>query len=208
MIKNFALFIISFLLLSPLKAQWNMNKKEKKVLYYFNGGIGYYLPLSAGSFLSEKGTTSSFQFQVDYKNHLFGRFYFDQYNVAFHTKFMQNGGNTYINGKVQTTALGLDVGYSWHVHRLSPYAYVGTGLAMTDVPFLQNNTPGTNDAILTTESRSSLAFRAGVGMNYKINRFFIIYIEPQFLSFPIKTQVYDGMLNGVSVQLGFKTPLQ
>lgn len=148
-----------------------------------------------------------FQFQVDYKKHLFGRFFFDQYSIAFHTSYRQNNANTFIKGKVPTTGIGGDVGYSLHLKRLSSYVYAGAGIAITDAPFLKTS-QNSNDVTLTTTSQSSMVVRGGEGINYMINRYFIIYFEPQFMSFPVKTQVYDGVLNGISFQVGFKTPLQ
>ncbi|WP_343672390.1 hypothetical protein [Chitinophaga sp.] len=205
MIKHWVL--IAFSLVVSLSSRAQFDYKEKKLLFYFNGGVGYYLPLTAQTTLSERGSASSFQFQVDYKAHLFGRFYFDQYSIAFHTKYTQNGFNTQLDGKVPTTAIGLDVGYGWHFHRFSAYTYTGAGLAMTDIPVLRSEA-GSSDAYLSSSSRSSMALRVGCGVNFKINRYFIPYFEAQYMSFPVRTQVYNGDLDGISLQVGFKTPLQ
>jgi len=208
MVKNITIFLISiFYFYQPLKAQ-EKTERARKLLYYFNGGIGVYIPMSTHGALGETGSVGSFQFQVDYKEHLFSRIYFDQYNIAFHTMFTtHDGSGMLIKGKVPTTAIGLEAGYSWHIKRFSPYVYGGTGIAVTDVPFLEEDVASKN-VTLTTDSQSSLAFRLGVGVNYKISKMFIIYFESQYLSFPIATQVYKGDLNGVSLQIGFKTPLQ
>lgn len=206
MIRHIVFFLAGLSFVIPSRAQ-QPSTETRAMLYYFNGGAGSYFPLSARSSLSEVGAASSFQFQFDYKDHLFGRFIFDQYNVAFHTRFSQGAANININGKVPTTLLGLDAGYQYKLKRFSPYAYIGVGLALTEIPFLESK-PDNGDVILTTSSRSSLAVRAGLGVSYRINRFFILYLEPQFLTFPVRTQVYDGMLNGMSIQVGFKTPLQ
>ena len=133
--KHIAFTIIISVLVTPFSSRAQTKKNDWQ--YYFNGGVGYYFPLTARTSLSESGSVSSFQFQVDYKERLFGRLFFDQYSIAFHTKYIQ-----------------------------------------------------------------------GLGANFKINRYFILYLEPQYMSFPVKTQVYNGNLDGVSLQLGFKTPLQ
>jgi len=205
--KKGLLLSIVLIFAFPATAQTFEKKRERRLLYYFNGGIGVYLPTTAITSLSETGFVGGFQFQVDYQKHLFGRFFFDQYSIAFHTRYSQNNANTFIKGKVPTTGIGGDIGYRWHVRRFSPYVYGGSGVAITDVPFLETD-QNSNDVTLTTTSRSSIVVRGGAGINYTINRFFIIYFESQFMSFPIRTQVYDGALNGLSFQIGFKTPLQ
>ena len=196
------------LLAMSAKAQVDSTEQKRKLLYYFNGGIGLYIPTSTHGALSETGFASSFQFQVDYKKHFFTRLYLDQYNISFLTDYTaQDGSSLDIKGKIPSTMIGLDIGYSLRIKKFSPYAYAGAGIAITDIPYLEE-TSSSGNITLTSRSRSSLSFRTGVGIDYKINRFFILYFESQFLSFPISTQVYDGNLNGVSLQVGFKTPLQ
>ena len=205
MIKHWV--FIAFTLIAPLSSMAQVKNKERKLLYYFNGGVGYYFPLTAQTSLNESGSAGSFQFQVDYKEHLFGRFYFDQYSIAFHTKYTQDGINAQLEGKVPTTAIGLDLGYGWRFHRFSAYTYTGAGIAITDIPVLRND-PGSNDAYLKSSSRVAMALRGGCGINFRINRYFIPYLESQYMNFPVRTQVYNGDLEGISFQLGFKTPLQ
>lgn len=201
--------ILSIILFSVILAKAQATDEEpRKLSYYFNGGIGLYIPLKTHGALNHTGFASSFQFQVDYKKHFFGRLFFDQYNIAFHTTYTARDGSTlFISGKLPSTMPGLEVGYRWHVKRFSPYIYGGTGVAMTDVPFLETSETS-NDVSLTSESRSSIAIRGGAGVTYKISKLFILYFESQFLSFPIRTQIYDGSLDGMCLQIGFKTPLQ
>ncbi|HEY8934021.1 MAG TPA: outer membrane beta-barrel protein [Cyclobacteriaceae bacterium] len=204
------LYVVALMFAGAAQAQSSVSEGEKprKLLYYFNGGVGVYIPTSTHGALSETGFASSFQFQVDYKKHFFGRVFFDQYNVSFHTRYTaQDGSNLFINGKVASSMIGMEPGYRWHLKRFSPYIYTGLGIAITDLPYLKN-TETSKDVELTTNSQSALAFRGGVGITYKISKMFILYMESQYLSFPITTQVYDGSLNGVSIQIGFKTPLQ
>jgi hypothetical protein len=177
------------------------------MLFYFNGGIGYYLPVSRQHALKDVGSATSFQFQVDYKTHYFARFIFDQYNVSVKAQFNRHGTNHSISAKMPTTAIGLDAGYQWQFGRLSTYVYMGASVATTDAPYLAIDSDA-NSAKLSSRSATSMAIRTGLGINYKFNRYFILYFEPQFLSFPLKTQFYDGQMDGVSLQIGFKTPLQ
>ncbi|AYB31945.1 outer membrane beta-barrel protein [Chryseolinea soli] len=189
-------------------AQSNTEEKHRKPSYYFNGGIGLYSPIKTHSALNETGFASSFQFQIDYKKHLFGRLFFDQYNISFHTMYTARDGATlFINGKLPSTIPGLEVGYRWQIRKFSPYIYAGTGIAITDVPFLEESSTS-KDVVLTSDSRSSFTYRGGVGVTVKLSKFFILYLESQYLSFPIATQVYNGTLDGVCLQFGFKTPLQ
>lgn len=192
----------------PGKAQVKTDDKPRRFSYYFNGGVGVYVPLSRHGALKEAGSLGSFQFQVDYKEHIFGRVFFDQYNIAYQINFTtRNGSDVQIKGKVPSSLIGLELGYGWHVNRFSPYAFVGTGIDITEVPVL-DETPTTNNIKLSSDSQSSIAIRTGLGVNYKISKLFIVYFESQFLSFPVTSQVYSGNLNGVSFQAGFKTPLQ
>jgi hypothetical protein len=196
------------LLTISVKAQVDSVTQARKLLYYFNGGIGLYIPTSTHGALGETGFAGSFQFQIDYKKHFFSRLYLDQYNISFLTDYTaQDGSTVSIKGKIPSTLIGLDLGYSLHIKKFSPYAYAGASIAITDIPFLEE-TSSSGNITLTSRSRSALSFRTGVGIDYKISRFFIVYFESQFVSFPITTQVYDGNLNGVSLQVGFKTPLQ
>jgi opacity protein-like surface antigen len=208
MTKTITLYILALFFVIPATAQIDSVKHSRKLLYYFNGGIGLYLPTSTHGALHETGFASSFQFQVDYKKHYFSRLYLDQYNIAFSTKLTDNDGSQLtLKGKVPTTMIGLDAGYNWHIKKFSPYIFTGAGIAITDVPILEQiSKPG--NTTLTTQSQSALSFRGGVGVDYKISRFFILYFESQLLSFPITTQIYNGNLNGISLQVGFKTPLQ
>lgn len=203
------LTLSAIILLAAIHTNAQLNDEQpRKLSYFFNGGIGLYIPMKTHGALSQTGFASSFQFQVDYKKHFFGRLFFDQYNIAFHTTYATTDGSTlFISGKLPSSMPGLEIGYRWHIKKLSPYIYAGTGVAITDVPFLEASETS-NDVSLTSDSRSSLAVRGGAGVTYKLSKFFILYFESQLMTFPISTQIYHGNLDGICLQVGFKTPLQ
>jgi hypothetical protein len=208
MTKKTPLACIMYLMCTCLYAQDSLKKEIKRFEYYFNGGFGFYFPFATNTnALAKRGTVSTLQFQANYKGHYFSRFFFDQYNINYNDKASQNGIVTEIDQKVQTTALGLDFGYTFDVKKFSPYAYIGAGLAMMDVPKIENF-PQTSMLKIGTSTNNFLILRAGVGADFVISKLFIIYAEAQYLNIPFKTDLSDKSLQGLSIQLGFKTPFQ
>ena len=76
-----------------------------------------------------------------------------------------------------------------------------------NVPTVNYNATS-NQLQIAKSSKSFIGLRTGIGVEYEFNRFFILYTDVQYLSIPFKTALSDKQLNGVSFQIGFKTPLQ
>lgn len=185
-----------------------IQKNPKRFEYYFNGGFGLYFPTQASTVLARDGPVYSFQIQANYKHNYFTRLGFDQYNVGYVDNLNVDGINVSINDKVQTLNIGFDYGYTFHLSKkFSPFAYVGVGYASMEVPNVKYNL--TSKAIDISNTRNPfLSLRGGVGGEFEFNKFFIVFTELQYLSIPFKTEIRNKELNGISFQIGFKTPLQ
>jgi hypothetical protein len=185
-----------------------IQKNPKRFEYYFNGGFGIYFPTQESAILANNGPIYSFQIQVNYKHNYFTRLAFDQYNVGYNDDFNINGLNFKINDKVQTLNMGFDYGYTFHLFKkFSPFAYVGIGYASMEVPNVKYDISAKVLDISNTRN-PFLSLRGGIGGEYEFNKFFIVFTELQYLSIPFKTDLSNKELNGVSFQIGFKTPLQ
>jgi hypothetical protein len=184
-----------------------VQKSPRRFEYYFNGAFGFYFPTNAGN-LDSRGGINSVQFQVNYRDNFFSRLSFDLYNVGYTDNVNLNGINTFVQDKMQTTYIGLDLGYTGGIgKKLAWFAYGGVGLASMDVPLKEYN-PATNTLRITTSTRNFLSYRGGAGFEYEFSRFFVVYIDAQYLSIQFKTDLSNQQLNGYSLQIGFKTPLQ
>jgi opacity protein-like surface antigen len=203
-------FILLFTANLSIAQQENkiIQTKPKRFEYYFNGAFGFYFPFNTTKTVASRGNVNTFQIQVNYKDYFFSRLCFDQYNVGYEDNVTINSLSTYIKDKVQTTYIGLDIGYTFHLGKmLSPFAYIGAGYTTMDVPTVSYDNIQNNLRIVTS-TKSFLGLRGGIGAEYEFNKFFILYADAQYLSIPFKTDLSNKDLNGISLQIGFKTPLQ
>lgn len=185
-----------------------IQKNPKRFEFYFNGGFGLYFPTQESALLTNNGPIYSFQIQANFKDNYFSRLAFDQYNIGYNDIININGINININDKVQTLNIGSDYGYTFHLSKkFSPFAYVGIGYASMEVPDVKYDI--TSKVLDISNIRNSfLSLRGGVGGEYEFNKFLIVFTDLQYLSIPFKTDISNKELNGISFQIGFKTPLQ
>lgn len=185
-----------------------IQKNPKRFEYYFNGGFGLFFPTQESAILENNGPIYSFQFQVNYKHNYFTRLAFDQYNIGYNDDVNIKGLNIKINDKVQTLNMGFDYGYTFNLGKnFSPFAYVGIGYASMEVPTVKYDI-STKVIDISNSRNPFLSLRGGVGGEYEFNKYFIVFAEFQYLSIPFKTDISNKELNGISFQIGFKTPLQ
>jgi opacity protein-like surface antigen len=185
-----------------------VQKNPKRFEYYFNGGFGLYFPTQKSAVLENNGPIYSFQVQINYKQNYFTRIAFDQYNVGYNDDIEINGLKIKINDKVQILNSGIDYGYTFHLFKkFAPFAYVGVGYASMEVPKISYDISAKTIDITNTRN-PFLSLRGGVGGEYEFSKFFIVFAEFQYLSIPFKTDISNKELNGISFQIGFKTPLQ
>lgn len=209
--KKILLFILLLLEGNSVLCQTEnqiIQKNPKRFEYYFNGGFGLYFPTEVSTLLAKYGPVYSFQAQINYKHNYFTRFAFDQYNIGYSDNALINGQAFRISDKVQTLIIGFDFGYTFHAtKRFSPFIYSGLGYASMDVPTV--NYEKTTSAIeISSTQKPFLSLRGGMGGEYEFNKYLIVFAELQYLTIPFKTDISNKQLNGVSLQIGFKTPLQ
>ncbi|MFM7485491.1 MAG: hypothetical protein ACKO13_01090, partial [Cytophagales bacterium] len=101
--------------------------------------------------------------------------------------------------------LGGDFGYAWQIGRFSPCAYAGLGLALVNLPQITTTTG--SRVQIDKPSIQTFAFRTGGGLDFEVTKNFILYLELQYLSIPDTNSLQQQPLNGISLQVGIKTPL-
>lgn len=199
------LSIALLLVFSSLNA---LAQNENRFKYYFNGAFGAYLPVKAQDALSKRGSVYTFQFQTNFKDNYFARFFFDQNNISYKDVANISGVNVSIDDYVQTNTFGIDIGYSFfEKSKLSYFVYLGAGTASLRVPIIGYNEED-NTGRISKSSKSFLNLRGGIGIEYEFSRVFILYLDVQYTSIPFKTDLSNKQLNGVTPIIGFKTPLQ
>ena len=181
------------------------NKKPSRFDYYFNGAVGIYYPTNGSKESDYNGDTFTFQFQVNYKHHFFTRIFVDSYDIGYKNELTTQGITLAFNDRVQAINLGADFGYTLVFGRFSPYAYGGLGLGLVNLP--QITTTVGSRVQIDKPSIQTFAFRTGVGFDFEITKNFIVYLEGQFLSIPDTSPLQQQALNGISFQMGIKTPL-
>jgi hypothetical protein len=188
------------------KTAETMQKNIKPFVLYSNGGYGKYFSTDKPIRLSQSGNIYFFQLQVNYKQNYFARLAFDQYSIDYSDNAIINGLAYKIKDKAQTTNLGVDVGYTVHLSKkISSFAYLGIGRAVMQVPTIGYDTATGLD--ISIVKKPFLALRGGAGCEYKFDELFILYVDMQYLTIPLKIAVNSKQLSGASFQMGFKTKL-
>ncbi|MCA6381144.1 MAG: hypothetical protein IM606_12680 [Cytophagales bacterium] len=200
--KKIVLLLVVCWLTNVVVAQ---NKTPSRFDYYFNGAVGIYYPTSGPEESDYAGNTFTFQFQVNYKDYFFTRIFVDSYDMGYKNELVTQGITLAFNDRVQAINLGGDFGYTRLVGRFSPYAYLGLGLALVNLP--QITTAIGSRVQIDKPSIQAFAFRAGGGFDFEITKNFILYSEVQYLSIPDLSSLQHQPLNGISAQVGIKTPL-
>ncbi|MFM8833202.1 MAG: outer membrane beta-barrel protein [Cytophagales bacterium] len=181
------------------------NKKPSRFEYYFNGAVGAYYPTKGPKESDYNGNMFSFQLQINYKDRFFTRPFIDSYDIGYKSELVTQGITLAFNDRVQTLNLGGDFGYAWQIGRFSPYAYTGLGLALVNLP--QITTTTSSRVQIDKPSIQTFAFRTGGGLDFEVTKNFILYLELQYLSIPDTNSLQQQPLNGISLQVGIKTPL-
>jgi hypothetical protein len=209
MYKYLIVAVCSFTALkTTAQKRGNLGQEPKRFNFYVNASFGYYFPFNTTKAIASRGGNTGFQFQANYKDHLFTRLFFDQTSVKYEDAFSVNGLNTNIREKVNTTSVGFDFGYTFHITpKFASFVYAGGGYATMDVPKISYQPIG-NNLNIQTNSRSFFNFRSGLGLEYEFSKIFILYTDFQYSSIPFKTDISEKKLYGLNIQIGFKTPLQ
>jgi hypothetical protein len=199
----------SLFIFHPVLAQEkeSVDKEPTRFEYYFNSGFGYYFPLNNNEFLGDRGASYSFNIQVNYKSNYFIQGYFDMSTINYKKdKIVVNGVVSSLDYKLNANNIGLDFGYTLPIKSFSPYAYIGAGVTFMDTPFIKSGTDS-GEIIFGTKTKCFPQFNAAIGIDYEITRYFVLFGEIQYSSTFLKTSLDNQRLHGVSLLLGFKTPL-
>lgn len=170
-----------------------------------NGSFGIFMPLSSATF-EPSGGVFAFQAQANFRNKNFLRLSFDQYNIGYKARFSAIDKEILIDDQVSLTFIGVDWGLLFPKGKWSPYFYVGAGAGLLDVPALSES-PDPSQIHIVHGLKTAVALRAGIGIDYSINKMFILFGEAQGVLLPQQNVLQKNATYGVNFQIGIKTPL-
>jgi hypothetical protein len=208
-VKAFLVVALGITGLKVLSQEYNkpVDNRQGKFKYYINGSFGFFFPNNTEDVFHKRGSYNSFSFQVNHKDDLFIRLFFDVSNINYEKLAVVDNLSMLIKDKVSSNFIGLDAGYNKSFGRFTPSVFIGTGLFTMDVPKI-NIDAITGTINFNKERKGFFAFRGGASIEYEVNRIFLLYLECSYLSIPYKTAIDDRHLKGLVFQIGFKTPLQ
>lgn len=175
--------------------------------YYFNGGVGAFLPTYNRQGLSLAALANVFNFEVALKDHYFARFAVDLVNVPYQETGTVGGFAVSKKDRLGLSHLGLDLGYRHNRNKMGMYGYIGAGWVSVDVPQLRVNV-ASRQIDFESVSGNFLNLRGGVGAEYRISKVFIPYVEACYSQIPLVTPLNNQPISGITVLVGFRTPFQ
>ena len=210
MIKNIFLTVLIFSDFGAF-AQTDSVSQQRKFAFEFGGSIGVFLPVSLEKQKIENaskytGSNAVTYLQVTYKSNYFAKFQFGQSSVAYKSQIISGGSTVGIDSKVNTNNIGINFGYQRSFGKWQPYVMAGSGIALVDVPTVSYDTK-TAQNVFSTKSRSFNVITAGAGLNYKIGKYFVPFIEGQLSAMPNPSGSSLTHLSGVSMLIGIKASL-
>ncbi|RKR80346.1 hypothetical protein BDD43_0444 [Mucilaginibacter gracilis] len=194
-------------LVSTVRAQSNDDPTARKLYLDFGGSVGIFIPYdqvkNTNTLLGSNAMTA---LQLNYHQNYFIKFQFGQTTVDFQSQNDFGTINSLINAKANSTNLGLNIGYQHSFGRWQPFVLAGAGASFIDVP----STSFVNASITvnyTTFSGTYLYINAGGGINFKVSKSFIFYLEGQASTIPQLPNKSSTHLSGISTMIGIKAPL-
>lgn len=203
-IKLYVTFLCLVTALFKVRAQDN---KASKWSMDFGGSIGAFIPFDQVKGSKKlTGFNAMTCFQLNYKQNYFIKLQFGQTTVNYKSNISLNGFNSFIDSKANCTNLGLGVGYQGCFGRFQPFILAGGGASFVDIPGATFDSQSQMINYIT--SCSAYAYiDAGVGLNYKISRSFVIFLEGQGTTIPELPKKSSTHLTGISTLIGIKAPL-
>jgi len=177
----------------------------KKWYLDFGGSVGLFI--SSEQVKGQKtpvGSIALTYLQLNYKRNLFTKLQFGQTTVGFKSQSTFGTINSLVNTKANSTNLGLSMGYQRSFGKWQPFILAGSGASFIEVPATAFDTNAVN---YTTSSGSYLYINAGAGINYKVSKSFILFLEGQGSTIPNLPQKSSTHLTGISALIGIKAPL-
>ncbi|WP_158798955.1 outer membrane beta-barrel protein [Pedobacter sp. L105] len=188
-------------------AQSNDDPTARKLYLDFGGSIGIFIPYDHDK--GQKalmGSNAMTSLQLNYHQDYFAELQFGQTTVNFKSQSNFGAINSAVDAKANSTNLGLNFGYQRSFGHWQPFVLAGAGASFIDVPAASLDRE-TNTVNYTTFSGTYLYVNAGGGMNYKVSKSFIIYLEMQGSTIPHLPNKSSTHLSGISAMIGIKAPL-
>lgn len=206
-------FLLTVFILSGFSAfaQTDSVSTQRKFAFEFGGAIGVFLPVSLEKEKIENaskytGSNAVTYLQVTYKSNYFAKFQFGQSSVAYKSQVTSAGSTVGIDSKVNTNNMGINLGYQRSFGKWQPYVMAGSGIALVDVPTVNYDSQAGQN-VYSTKSRSFTVITVGGGLNYKVGKYFVPFVEGQLSALPNPSQSSLTHLSGVSMLIGIKASL-
>jgi hypothetical protein len=194
-------------LTSAARAQSNDDPTARKLYLDFGGSVGLFIPYDqVKGQKTLTGSNAMTALQLNYHQNYFAKLQFGQTTVNFKSQSNFGGINSLIDAKANSTNLGLAFGYQHSFGRWQPFILAGAGASFIDVPATSFN-QSSNTVNYTTFSGTYLYINAGGGINYKVSKSFIFYLEGQGSTIPELPNKSSTHLSGISAMIGIKAPL-
>ncbi|SDP27868.1 hypothetical protein SAMN05428975_0969 [Mucilaginibacter sp. OK268] len=194
-------------LASTARAQSNDDPTARKLYLDFGGSVGLFIPYDqAKGQKTLTGSNAMTTLQLNYHQNYFAKLQFGQTTVNFKSQSNFGAVNSLIDAKANSTNLGLNIGYQHSFGRWQPFILAGAGASFIDVP-ATSFSQSTNTVNYTTFSGTYLYINAGGGVNYKISKSFILFLEGQGSTIPNLPNKSSTHLSGISAMIGIKAPL-
>lgn len=198
---------IAVLFCNSILAQLSTDIDGTKYHLDFGGSFGAFFPYSKTNGLnSTVGSNAITYLQLNFKKHYFARLKLGQTTVDY--KSIQNYSSltTNVDAKINSTNIGLDLGYQKRWNHFQPYGFLGIGVSFFEKPDVTYSNSN-NMVNFKTGSETQIYLNAGVGLNYIISRNFIIFGELQTITIPNIPTGSLTHLSGISPLLGIKALL-
>jgi hypothetical protein len=194
-------------LTSTARAQSNDDPTARKLYLDFGGSVGLFIPYDqVKGQKTLTGSNAMTALQLNYHQNYFAKLQFGQTTVNFKSQSNFGAVNSLIDTKANSTNLGLNIGYQRSFGRWQPFILAGAGASFIDVPAASFN-QSSNTVSYTTFSGTYLYVNAGGGINYKISKSFILFMEGQGSTIPNLPNKSSTHLSGISAMIGIKAPL-
>ncbi|MDP4208171.1 MAG: hypothetical protein Q8928_05090 [Bacteroidota bacterium] len=189
------------------RAQNAVEPSERKFYLDFGGAVGVFIPFDqTNDPKTLYGSNAMTYLQLNYQRHLFTKLQFGQTTVNFKSQSVFGTVTSQFNSKANSTNLGLSTGYQQNFGKWQPFILLGAGASFIDIPTTAFDTKA-NTVSYTTASTTNLYINAGAGVNFKLSKGYIIFLEAQASTIPDLPKSSYTHLSGISVVIGLKAPL-
>ena len=209
--KNYLLLTVFIFSGCNTFAQTDTLSDTRKFIFEFGGSVGVFLPVSLEKEKIENaskytGSNAVTYLQLTYKSNYFAKVQYGQSSVAYKSQVASAGSMLGIDSKVNTNNIGINFGYQRTFGRWQPYVIGGGGIALVDVPTVSYDMQASQN-VFSTKSKSFTTITIGTGVNYKVGKYFVPFIEGQLSALPNPSRSSLTHLSGVSMLIGIKASL-